>query len=64
MEQQTARPESHALQRYRVLDFDDQFGFLHAELCHGRERIVQSLFKLKTGVNFNFTTDDTGKVLV
>jgi hypothetical protein len=38
MKQQTARPESHALQRYRVLDFDDQFGFLHAELCHGRER--------------------------
>ena len=38
MEQQTARPESHALQRYRVLDFEDQFGFLHAEHCHGRER--------------------------
>ena len=38
MKQQTARPESHALQRYRVLDFDDQSRFLHAELCHRRVR--------------------------
>ena len=33
---QTARSESHAFKRYRVLDFDDQSCFLHAELCHGR----------------------------
>ena len=38
MKQQTARPESPAFQRYQVLDFDDQFGFLHAEHCHGRAR--------------------------
>ena len=37
MNQQTARAESHALQRYRVLNFDDQFGFQNAEHCHGRE---------------------------
>ena len=38
MKQQTARPESHAFKRYRVLDFDDDSRLLHAELCHGRER--------------------------
>ena len=38
IKQQTARHESHALQRYRVLDFVDQFGFLHSEHCHGRAR--------------------------
>ena len=38
MEPQTERAESQALQRYRVLDFDDKFGFQNAELCHGRAR--------------------------
>ena len=45
MKQQTARHESHALQRYRVLDFVDQFGFLHSEHCHGRARSVENLGK-------------------
>jgi hypothetical protein len=38
MEQQTARSESHEFKRYRVLDFDDQSGFLHAEHSHWRAR--------------------------
>ena len=38
MKQETARSQSHAFERCRLLNFVDYSCLLHAKLCHGRAR--------------------------